>query len=182
MTEPVDRYGQQPYGHPPPHEPPRDRSGIPTGGPPKIARMRDRLIARVIDWLLMTGVFLAVLVSVFAVGEATEDPSGEASGVGLAVLFLGIIAAVAGVLLYEPVMIATRGATVGKMVMKLTVRMEATGVLPTTKASVFRFGLPLLASLAPFGSFLIYMSPLFDNSGRRQGWHDKIAGTVVVKG
>ena len=78
--------------------------------------------------------------------------------------------------------VSDRGATVGKKVMKLTVRMEATGSLPTGKASAVRFVIPLIASIAPFGSVLVYLSPLFDSSGRRQGWHDKVAKTVVVKG
>jgi hypothetical protein len=53
-----------------------------------------------------------------------------------------------------PLMIRRRGATIGKRARRLTVRMAATGELPTG-ATWFRFGVPL---------------------------HDKVAGTVVVKG
>jgi hypothetical protein len=52
-------------------------------------------------------------------------------------------------------MIRRRGATIGKRTRRLTVRMAATGELPTARATWFRFGVPL---------------------------HDKVAGTVVVKG
>ena len=31
------------------------------------------------------------------------------------------------------------------------------------------------------GALVLYASPLWDRSGRRQGWHDKLAGTIVVK-
>ena len=191
MTMPSQPYGQQPYGDLPPYGqqpynylsldgphsgPPPPGYGTPPGRP-EIASIRARLLARLIDWALTTAIILAG-VAVIAIAAATRNKGGVASGLGL---FLGIAVAVTGGLLYEPVLIATRGATVGKRAMGLTVRSEATGALPTAKASIFRYGLPLIASLGmPFGTFLFYVSPLFDRSGRRQGWHDKVAGTVVV--
>jgi hypothetical protein len=42
--------------------------------------------------------------------------------------------------------------------------------------------IPFVASL--FCSLLalaVYSSPLFDNSGRLQGWHDKAANDLVIK-
>jgi hypothetical protein len=29
-------------------------------------------------------------------------------------------------------------------------------------------------------TLLVYISPFFDNTGRNQGWHDKVAKTFVI--
>jgi uncharacterized RDD family membrane protein YckC len=31
------------------------------------------------------------------------------------------------------------------------------------------------------GQLLIYLSPFLDSTGKRQGWHDKLAKTIVIK-
>jgi hypothetical protein len=31
-----------------------------------------------------------------------------------------------------------------------------------------------------FGGVIVYLSPIFDNSRRMQGWHDKAAGDLVI--
>jgi uncharacterized RDD family membrane protein YckC len=171
------QYGQQygqpvPYGYPPPAPVPYLQ----------IATMADRLVARIIDWLLLMPLLVLLIfpgiVFMVASGDGTDPPSGAS----VAVFLLGLLAALLVGFLYEPLMISRRGATIGKRARRLTVRMEATGQLPTAKAAWLRFGVPLLAAIAPFGAVLVYVSPYFDDSGRRQGWHDKVARTVVVKG
>lgn len=44
-----------------------------------------------------------------------------------------------------------------------------------------RVGLPFVASFVPFGGLAVYLSPFLDKTDRRQGWHDKVALTVVMK-
>jgi hypothetical protein len=42
--------------------------------------------------------------------------------------------------------------------------------------------IPFLGGLFCYiGALIVYLSPLFDNSGRLQGWHDKAANDVVIK-
>jgi hypothetical protein len=44
-----------------------------------------------------------------------------------------------------------------------------------------RWLLPMIGSfLCYVGALLVYLSPLFDSSGRVQGWHDKAANTLVI--
>ncbi len=72
-----------------------------------------------------------------------------------------------------------RGATVGKMAMRLQVRDAENGGPIGPKRAVLR----RLVYLALFYAFVIPglvngLSPLWDR--RRQGWHDKVAGSIVV--
>lgn len=176
-------YGQQPgYGPPPPGYGAPPQGYAPPPGAPQIAGMGDRLIARLIDGALLIAVALVLIVPGLVMLISSSDGDDDPSGSAVAVFLLSLVIVIPAAILYEPVLIAKRGATIGKKVMKLTVRLEATGTLPGAKAATFRFLIPLAASIAPFGSVLVYVSPLFDNSGRRQGWHDKVAKTVVVKG
>lgn len=67
------------------------------------------------------------------------------------------------------------GATVGKMVMKLKITKE-NGAKITYADALIR-ELSSYLSLAVLG--LGYLNVIWD--GKKQGWHDKIAKTVVVK-
>jgi uncharacterized RDD family membrane protein YckC len=69
-----------------------------------------------------------------------------------------------------------KSATPGKMVTKLTIVDEKTGAKPSTGQFVIRYlgyyvaTLPLLLGLIWVGI-----------DKRKQGWHDKLAGTVVLR-
>lgn len=177
------------YGQPGPALPPW------LAGDPRrlrIASMGDRLVARIIDAVLMTVLWAALVVpGIVAVVTSIDnvefeenratgevDYVGDAPSVGAVVLLIGGfgLAFLIGIL-YEFVLIATRGRTLGKAARGLTVRREPDGNLPGWAPAALRY---LVLVAVPFG--LSYLSPLFDGSGRRQGWHDKAARTLVVKG
>lgn len=67
-------------------------------------------------------------------------------------------------------------ATPGKMAMKMRIVDAKTGLPPTLGQSVGRYLGYYLSSLPLFLGFLWIA---FD--ARKQGWHDKLAGTVVVR-
>lgn len=67
-------------------------------------------------------------------------------------------------------------ATPGKMVISAKVVDAETGNAMTVGQSIGRY-LAYFVSLIPFG--LGYVWVAFDS--RKQGWHDKLAGTVVVR-
>ncbi|MGV3573149.1 MAG: RDD family protein [Ramlibacter sp.] len=69
-----------------------------------------------------------------------------------------------------------KGATPGKMLVSARIVDAATGGPLTRWQAVLRY-LAYFISLLPFG--LGYLWVAFDR--RKQGWHDKIAGTVVVR-
>ncbi len=70
----------------------------------------------------------------------------------------------------------TKGATPGKMVTKMQVVDETSGQLPSMNQSIIRYFAYLLSTLPLFlGFFWIAIDP------KKQGWHDKLASTVVIK-
>jgi uncharacterized RDD family membrane protein YckC len=85
-------------------------------------------------------------------------------------------------LVYEMVFLLWRGATPGKLAVGLRVRPWTPGARLTPRAVVGRWvGFEGLSALPYVGVLLVLLDvvwPLSDR--RRQAWHDKLAGTVVV--
>ncbi len=151
-----------------------------------------RFWARVIDMavlspavLVMVAAFLywgSALVgeSIASIGHRSYDPPAfwelPTSKAALAALVL--------LVLYEPVMVARWGATVGKLAMGLRVVRVADASTPRVLRSAARALVPSLAGVLTFGIgwFVVWvvlaLSLVFDQDER--GWHDKLAGTVVV--
>lgn len=166
---------------------------IPGKGAVRLASISQRFLARLID-----GVLLSIVISiVFAIGMAifvggvsssvdeygnTTNDTGIGIGFGGLMLFgfLGMVILYA----YEAVMVGFWGATLGKMIMKAKVVKPRDGAVPGIGAGIVRYLIPGLCAFIPFigwiGTVLCYLSVTFDSSGRRQGWHDKVANTVVV--
>ncbi|MRI35155.1 RDD family protein [Endozoicomonas sp. OPT23] len=69
-----------------------------------------------------------------------------------------------------------KGATPGKMLIPMKVVDLKTGLPPSVKVSVIRY-FSYFASMIPF--FLGFAWIAFDR--RKQGLHDKLAGTVVIR-
>ena len=67
------------------------------------------------------------------------------------------------------------GATLGKMAMAAQVVNADTGMPLTVRACVLRF-LGYVLSAIPLGLGFIWIGL----DGRKQGWHDKLANSVVV--
>jgi uncharacterized RDD family membrane protein YckC len=174
------QYGSAPQagGYPP-------APGSVPGGP-AVPGMGTRLLARLIDGVIV-GIPLGIIYSVVIAGAASQvetDPvTGQVTegGGAFAALFpvLGLIGVLT--LLYEVGLIATRGATIGKSVLKIKVVREADGQVPGWGPSVMRWLIPFAGSfVCGIGQYVVYLSPFFDKSGRQQGWHDKVAKTQVV--
>ncbi|MEU5215642.1 RDD family protein [Streptomyces sp. NPDC020807] len=115
------------------------------------------------------------------VNKAAEDAGAAAGGI-IAALFGVLLILGIATMLYEWLMVAFVGATLGKMAVGLRVVKEATGAKPGLGGSFIRWIIPMAGSLlCGLGQILVYLSPFFDNSGKLQGWHDRAAGTIVIK-
>ena len=170
---------------PPPPEPPapsaqatEDSATTDTGQSVELAGVGSRLLARIIDALVFV---VPVVVLVIATADF-DDNSDEAAGVplGFTLLFLAIG------LIYEVWMIAARGQTLGKMATRIKVVRADNGELPGWSNSFSRWILPgffgAAAAFIPIVGLvplLIYLSLLWGKN--RQGWHDMVAKTLVVK-
>jgi uncharacterized RDD family membrane protein YckC len=129
----------------------------------ELAGLGSRLLAQVIDlfWLLPLSILLGVVAD-FANG-------GEMSAGGE--LMANLIGALIVLLFWTE-----RQATPGKMVLGLRIVDAATGGTPTIGRLTLRY-VGYLVSALPLG--LGYLWALWDR--QRQGWHDKMAGTLVVR-
>ncbi|MDE0065842.1 MAG: RDD family protein [Acidimicrobiaceae bacterium] len=161
--------------HPPPPEPsqaPQPAKGRATtniGEDVELAGAGHRLLARIVDAII-------VLVPAIIVGVI-----GGAVLVTATAIVFGLV--------YEVSMIANKGQTVGKMATRIKVIKTEANMPPGWDASFYRWALPgvisivgtLVPALAPLGlvSLLIYLSLLWGKN--RQGWHDMVAKTLVVK-
>ncbi|MGW1222456.1 RDD family protein [Streptomyces californicus] len=169
---------------------------IPALGTVQIASMGRRLGARAIDGVVMS-IILSILMAVGlagAVGIAQDcdsyspyspeynDCVNDAGASLVAVMFTWIAVIAVFTLLYEWLMVSFLGATVGKLALGLRVVKENSGGLPGIGGSFIRYIIPIVgAFLCYIGAILVYLSPFFDNSGKLQGWHDRAAGTLVIK-
>jgi uncharacterized RDD family membrane protein YckC len=159
-----------------------------TSTPAAFADMGKRLIARLLDGALYLMFVLLVALALRAgagVWVEVDPVTGEVSrahGLRPAYLVAGLLTLIV-VVAYEVVMIAARGATLGKIAMQIRVVREADGQTPGVGASLLRWLVPFAGSLVcGVGQLVVYLSPYFDNSKRFQGWHDKAARTFVVQG
>ncbi len=69
-----------------------------------------------------------------------------------------------------------KSATPGKMIMQMKIADTITGKPPSQAQCVGRY-LAYFASALPLGMGFLWVA--FDK--KKQGWHDKLAGTVVIK-
>ncbi|MFF8773438.1 RDD family protein [Kitasatospora sp. NPDC015120] len=165
-------YGRSPYDQPPPGYGPAGY-GAPGGGPvpgmPPLGSWPNRILARLIDYLLVQVVAL-LLVLPFA---SLTDRSGSAGAFWLACALY---------LVYEGVMLGRDGQTLGKKAMKIRVAMLVDGNSPTQSAAWTRaavFVLPAVLCCAGLWWLIDGLFGVFDKP-YRQCIHDKAAKTVVV--
>lgn len=154
-------YNPGPYGEAPPNAMP------PLGGPGR------RLVARIIDWVLLG--ILAIPVRLIAYSAYNHDHNVAGSLFASIVVLLG--------LLYEGLMLTlVNGQTVGKMVMHIRVAVLADGSSPTGATGWIRAAVWEVPALLCCGFWWI-IDGLWCTWDRpyQQALHDKAAKTVVVK-
>jgi uncharacterized RDD family membrane protein YckC len=186
-------YGQPPYGQPPYgySQQPAYGYGPPLGTMPgSVASMGARLLARIIDGLLIGAVAVAIMIpagiGAFHSAHTVTNADGTTtttlnSGFVTAVLVsLAIFALIS--IFYEVGFIAIRGATLGKQATGVRVVRSDNGQVPGWGPSFVRWIIPTAANfVCGLLSLLVYISPFFDNTHRNQGWHDKAASTFVIR-
>ena len=184
---------------PPSHAPQAARgwATLGAGETLQLATPGARLGARIIDWIIL-GLVLIVLAIVLFVsfsrasfefnlfGPAMTEEEQAAENRVIATVG---VASAAIVMLYEVALIAWRGQTVGKMATRIKVVRKDNGLVPGWGKSAGRWLVPAIPGLVGWFnpsisfigllSFLVYASLTWDKA--RQGWHDKAAGTLVVK-
>lgn len=146
----------------------------------ELASVWARLGAWVVDSLLLS-VGLSLVVWGLAGTGGRWGSRWVMIGGGRWSMLVLVVTAVAG--LYEVCFIALRGATPGKSAVGIRVVRLDDGRLPGWGPALIRWGVPAAARRVPVVGWLLWAAVygilLVDD--RRQGIHDRAAGTVVVR-
>ena len=124
-------------------------------------------MAVLIDGVLLSIITFPLLWTVY--GDEYPDPEGQLEPAEFLITF--VLPAVVTILFWTYKM-----ATPGKMAISAKIVDARTGRKPSTGQFVGRY-FSCIISAIPLGLGFIWVA--FD--GRKQGWHDKLAGTVVVR-
>ena len=151
-----------------------------------------RLAARMLDLLLLSpamvlfaGSFVGHYISSYAYGVSAGLGAGRDPGFEVSPLMpLYAWAALLVLVLYEPLMVARWGATVGKMAVGVRVVRFADGARVSRGQSWGRVAVPSAAGVLTLGvgwfvAWLALAWPLLAGNDWR-GWHDRLVGTAVV--
>jgi len=131
----------------------------------ELASVRSRAVARLIDLVIIgvTSVFIALTLLVL---NAYDPESG-----------LGLLSFPAVWAVYEVGFVAARGQTVGKKAVGIKV-VTTDNEPPAWKSAAIGWAITAGELIFLFG-FVLFLMPLRDE--KRQGLHDKLAKTLVVK-
>lgn len=127
-----------------------------------------RVGAALIDTLLILLILGPALTMIYGSGYWLSDQFIQ----GFWDLMLGYILPAIAVVVFW----VYKSATPGKMATRLTIVDARTGQKPTTTQFIIRY-LGYFVSIIPLFFGIIWVA--IDE--RKQGWHDKIAGTVVLR-
>lgn len=161
-------FGSNPYGG-------AEGATDPLAGMPPLAPLGRRLIARILD-LLIIGIPGTVLLWLAMGGDRGMDDRDGGSYVQQVILLLVFF-------VYEGLMLSARGQTLGKMLMKIRVAMLGNGAVPQGRPAWSRSAVYWLVQLVPCLGFIFWLvNVLFCTWDQpyRQCLHDKAAKTVVV--
>ena len=172
-----------PYGQVPPYgykAVPLDRFGRP------LAEWWQRLLGFFIDGLILGVPKLVITAVVFG---ATAGAGVFSVGWGVGLIVMGLLFAVVDLAYFAILNGSENGQTVGQMALGITVRDEATGGAVGAQGAGLRIVIldpgiligwvPIVGFLASLYTLVAGLSPLWDP--RRQGFHDKVAHTNVIK-
>jgi uncharacterized RDD family membrane protein YckC len=128
-----------------------------------------RVGASLIDTVLLALIIVPLLSAVYGWDYLTSSTGLFAGPIDF--LISWVFPAIAVILFW-----IYRQATPGKMAFSARIVDAATGERPSNRQLIGRY-FAYFVSTIPFGLGLIWVA--FDK--RKQGWHDKLAGTVVIR-
>jgi uncharacterized RDD family membrane protein YckC len=158
----------------------------------------DRLGRPLADWwqrllaIIIDGIILGVPKSIIVL--ATINTTGSGGGfystrLGIGLVLIGLLFTVIDIGYFAILNGSEKGQTIGQMALGITVRDEANGgrigaqragirILVLEPGLIFSW-IPVLGLIAALYTLVAALSPLWDS--RRQGFHDKVAKTDVIK-
>lgn len=146
----------------------------PLEGMPPLANRGRRLVARIIDALIV-GIPVGLVMAVLLGDYDPVNNNDEASAMAIAYALVYFV--------YEGLMLTKYGQTVGKKAMKIRVAMLENGEIPAGRPGWLRAGTYALPEIVPCCGFIFWLINVLWCTWDRpyhQCLHDKVAKTVVV--
>ncbi|MHB9753511.1 RDD family protein [Streptomyces sp. BYX5S] len=172
---------QNPYGSAPPPPPPYGGgpygASDPLAGMPPLADSGKRVLARIIDIILVV-IVVGLLSWAFGLLQVDVDTDDMDYGARFGQSLLGAVLYVG----YDTIMTAKTGQTLGKKWMKLRVANLSDGATPSVQTSLLRaivLWVPAVFCCACIWTAISGGWSFFDKP-YKQGLHDKAVKTVVV--
>ncbi|MFF7386945.1 RDD family protein [Streptomyces scabiei] len=170
-----DPYGGGPYGGDPYGGGPY--SNDPLSGMPPLADSRKRVLARILDMILV-GIVVGLLAWAFRISQYTVDSDDFEFGKSLAQEALAAVLYIA----YDTYFTVRNGQTLGKKLLRLRVANLDDGSTPSVQTALTRAAvlwIPFAFCCACIWTAIAGGWSFFDKP-YKQGLHDKAAKTVVV--
>ena len=159
-----------------------DAAARPESAPPAdgarsdLAPLGRRAVAEVIDIAIISAILigLSIIASVLLTGAAGRGDAG--TYVTLSVVFGLVYAVLALCWLLLLSAWHSRGGSPGQRAMGIALRRRADGAHLSFGAALGRILIFRLLAAVIVG----YFTPLFDGTGNRQGWHDKVVDAIMI--
>ena len=190
ISQPMQNPPPPPPGSPPPssypspvqQQAPMQQYAAPPAPQATYAGFWIRFVARFIDGLIL-GIPLTVILFIFlgiagAIGSNTSDQNAQNAAAGIAGggFLLFYLVAIVGIAVYQIYFWGTSGSTIGMRLFHLKVVDANTGAPIGIGRSVVRWLMTIVNSWA---CYIGWIWVAFD--ARKQGWHDKVANSVVLQ-
>ncbi|WP_399090346.1 RDD family protein [Streptomyces sp. BBFR2] len=165
------RYAGNPYGG-------EHGAADPLAGMPPLAGRGRRLVARIIDAIIIgvpVGLIMSGIVGWVDYTSTSNAETGKQATVSGVTMLVYLV--------YEGLMLTHRGQTVGKMAMRIRVAMLTDGAVPTTQAGWVRAAVYTLPEIVPCCGLIFWLVNVVWctwDKPYQQCLHDKAAKTVVV--
>ncbi|MEU5030447.1 RDD family protein [Streptomyces milbemycinicus] len=146
----------------------------PLAGMPPLANRGRRLVARIIDALIV-GIPVGLVMAVLLGDYDPVNNNDEATAITIVYALVYF--------LYEGLMLTKYGQTVGKKVMKIRVALLENGEIPAGQPGWLRAGTYALPEIVPCCGFIFWLVNVLWctwDKPYHQCLHDKVAKTVVV--
>ena len=129
-----------------------------------------RVVAAIIDTMLLMAIIFPLLIAIYGWDYFDSDKTGFIAGPADFVISW-IAPAIAAIIFW-----VYKQATPGKMILSIRIVDAVTGNPPSVGQCIGRY-LGYFVSIFPLLLGVIWVA--FDR--RKQGWHDKLAGSVVIR-
>ncbi|HVB93974.1 MAG TPA: RDD family protein [Acidimicrobiales bacterium] len=154
-----------------------------------LAEWWQRLVAIILDSIILGIVTGLISAGIIATGHHNGSNGFFSTNLDVRHVIAGLITFVIDLGYFALLNGSEKGQTVGMMALGITVRDSSTGGrIEPQRAGIRIFILypgillrwiPVLGAIAGLYTIVAGLSPLWDN--KREGWHDKVAKTTVIK-